>query len=64
MEESKNTCGCMHHSFFPVLVIALGLTFLLGALDVIPQRIVDLAWPSIVIAAGVLKLGARKCTCC
>ncbi|MBI2113199.1 MAG: hypothetical protein HYT50_01300 [Candidatus Wildermuthbacteria bacterium] len=63
MEESK-TCNCVHHSFFPVLVMALGATFLLGALDVITQRVVDLTWPSIVIAAGALKLGAKKCKCC
>ncbi|TSD04590.1 MAG: hypothetical protein Greene071436_121 [Parcubacteria group bacterium Greene0714_36] len=57
-------CRCQRHSMMPVFAIAFGLVFLLGAMDVLAARVVSIAWPIIVIAAGVTKLTRKMCSCC
>jgi hypothetical protein len=47
-----------------VLVVAFGLVFLLGALNVLSDRAVSIAWPIIVILAGLKKLFGGSCSCC
>ncbi|MEK7541835.1 MAG: DUF5668 domain-containing protein [Patescibacteria group bacterium] len=48
----------------PIFAVAFGVVFLLGALDVLTARAVAIAWPVIVIAAGLTKLTGRMCSCC
>ena len=57
-------CKCPHHSMIPLLVTAFGAVFLLGALNVLTMNAVNIIWPIIVIAAGLMKLMKRMCTCC
>jgi len=66
MEDMKNMCKCPHHKTMPVLVILFGLTFLLGAWDVVSERFVMIVWPIIVIVAGAMKLADKSgmCKCC
>ncbi len=59
-----NMCKCPHHSMLPILVIAFGGVFLLGALNVMTPGAVNVFWPIIVIIAGVMKLMGKKCKCC
>jgi uncharacterized membrane protein YhaH (DUF805 family) len=48
-----------------ILIALIGLVFLLGHLDVIAQRIVDIAWPVLVILLGLKNsMGKGKCKCC
>ena len=58
------TCGCGCHKGFPILVILFGLVFLLSALNVVTMAFVGIAWPILVIIAGLMKLMKGKCGCC
>lgn len=64
MNSDGKMCRCPHHSMVPGLVVAFGLVFLLGALDVMTERAVSLAWPIIVMLGGLMKMTSRMCTCC
>lgn len=57
-------CGCPCHRMKGVLVILFGLTFLLGALDVLSQHVVSLVWPVIIIVAGGTSMMKGMCKCC
>ena len=62
----KNMCGCPHHKVTPLLVVLFGLTFLLGALGTLTPGFVNIAWPVIVILAGLMKWSEKSgmCKCC
>ncbi len=60
----QKTCGCMHHSFFGIIVTLFGLLFLLGNMGVVQEDMVNTGWPILVTVGGVLKITGRKCTCC
>lgn len=47
-----------------VFVILFGLTFLLRALDVISPKVAGIAWPIIVMLAGLQSMFGNKCNCC
>jgi len=64
MEDSSGKCNCICHKMLGVLLVLFGLTFLLGALDVLSARTVDIIWPIIVVAAGLSSLAKRWCKCC
>ncbi len=66
MENMQNMCKCPHHKIIPVLVVLFGLTFLLETLGVLTSDFVALAWPILVIAAGLMKLADKSgmCKCC
>lgn len=57
-------CDCSHHKVVPITIIAFGLLFLLGALDVFTAATVAIIWPILVIVAGGVMLMGRKCSCC
>ena len=57
-------CGCVCHKAGGVLIIAFGLTFLLGSLNVISQEIVSYVWPSILILGGLKHMCKGVCKCC
>lgn len=66
MENMKNACACPHHKVIPVLIVLFGLTFLLGALGILTPGFVNIAWPIIVIAGGLMKWVNKSgmCKCC
>ena len=57
-------CNCPHHKFMPILVVAFGVVFLLGYLDVFSMGTVNIIWPIIVIVGGLTRLMESKCKCC
>ncbi|MDO8523166.1 MAG: hypothetical protein Q7S12_02680 [bacterium] len=63
-ESGNNVCKCPHHKMVPVLVVLFGLTFLLGALDVLSAGTVNIAWPILVVLAGLMKMMTGACKCC
>ncbi len=63
MGDKCMTCKCPHHKVIPVLVILFGLTFLLGALNVISAYAVSVIWPILVLIGGFMKLYRCKCCC-
>lgn len=64
MGMEGKTCSCGHHMFVPILVIAFGLVFLLGALDVLNAATVAILWPIVVLVGGAAMLFGKKCKCC
>jgi len=61
---TKGKCGCPCHALPAVFVVALGVTFLLRALDVLSNHAAGIIWPIIVILAGLQMLFGRMCKCC
>jgi len=47
-----------------LFVAAIGLVFLLGALDVVSARFVGILWPFLVLLAGIQIVFRNKCKCC
>lgn len=47
----------------PVLIILLGLLFLLEALNVVTVSFTSVAWPILVILAGLVKWMGGGCKC-
>ena len=64
MDSSKHNCKCPCHSAIGIFVILFGLTFLLKALNVLSDQIVNIIWPTIIILAGGKKMLAGMCKCC
>ncbi len=66
MQGMKNVCKCPHHKVIPVLIVLIGLVFLLEGLGVITSGFAMIAWPVLVIAAGIMKWVEKSgmCKCC
>jgi hypothetical protein len=47
----------------PVLIVLFGLTFFLGALNVLSSNAVAITWPVIIVLAGLAKLKGGMCGC-
>ncbi len=62
--ESSGVCKCHHHKIVPLMIVLIGLAFLLQALGIMEPMTVALAWPVLLIVAGLAKLSGRKCACC
>ena len=62
--SKSSACPCIHHKVVPGLVVVFGLIFLLQAVNVLTMQFVSVAWPVVVVAAGVAKLGQQGCKCC
>lgn len=62
--EVKKCCACPHHKAIPVFIVGIGLLFLLKAIDVLDEQVLNIGWPLLVIAAGVTKLSKSMCKCC
>ena len=63
-KKNGEMCGCGCHKMMGIYVILFGVVFLLGALDMLSRHTVDIAWPSIVILAGLTKMCSHLCKCC
>jgi hypothetical protein len=57
-------CGCPCHKAVGVLILLIGLTFLLGTLNVIGEHTVALVWPVLLILIGLKKTLGGMCKCC
>lgn len=64
MEMGGGRCKCIHHNVTGICVALIGLLFLLGALDVVGSRLVELGWPILLLVAGLTKVSGRMCKCC
>lgn len=56
-------CRCVHHKVVPILIILFGLSFLLGTLGYLDASFVRLAWPTLIILVGLVKLFSGSCKC-
>ncbi len=62
--QTGKTCSCVHHNIMPALIVLFGLTFLLGAFNILSAYAVGMIWPILVIIGGVVKMKGRSCKCC
>ena len=46
-----------------LLIILFGVSFLVANLGYLPAEVFRLAWPSIIIAIGLVKLFSGRCSC-
>ncbi len=61
----KGRCPCLCHKAIGLLITAIGVVFLLGALNVLTPHCVELLWPILVILIGLKKtFGKGMCKCC
>ncbi|MBI4138497.1 MAG: hypothetical protein HY482_02830 [Candidatus Wildermuthbacteria bacterium] len=63
-DAKGGTCACPHHKMIPLFVVAFGLLFLLKELGMVGDQVVNLGWPALVIAGGLMKLTKGMCKCC
>jgi len=47
-----------------LFIVLIGLTFLLGALNVLTARVVEITWPILLILLGLKKMFRGMCKCC
>jgi len=64
MQASEGKCGCPCHKAPGLLVALIGLVFLLGALNVLSPRAVEITWPILLILVGLKKMCGGMCKCC
>ncbi len=66
MPDMPKTCGgaCPCHKMLPLFITLIGLAFLLQALNVVSPSFVALAWPILLILAGLQKMFGSMCSCC
>lgn len=57
-------CSCPPGKLVPVLVVLFGLGFLLQALDVLSTDFMAIAWPILVILAGLITMYEKMCKNC
>ena len=56
-------CSCAHHKVVPACIILIGLVFLAGQLNWLTMSFVALAWPVLLIVAGIGKWMGGMCKC-
>jgi hypothetical protein len=64
MPASESKCGCLCHKMCGLFIVLIGLTFLLGALNVLSPRTVEITWPILLILLGLKKMCGGMCKCC
>lgn len=67
METTQTTegkCSCPCHKIVGLFIALIGLTFLLGAFNVLSPRVVEVTWPILLILIGMKKVGSGRCKCC
>ena len=64
METSEKKCGCPCHKMSGIFIVLIGVAFLLGNLGVISAHAVGIAWPVLLILAGLKKTFRGMCKCC
>ena len=62
--SSGMSCMCPHHKVVPVAVVLIGLTFILGATQIITPYAVSLIWPTLLVIIGLTKMCSGSCKCC
>ena len=66
MGQKGMLCKCGHHSVVPACIALIGLAFLLQAMNILTESFVALAWPILLLVAGLTKLSSSRgmCKCC
>ncbi len=62
--STESTCGCPCHKMNGILLTLIGVAFLLGNLDVISMKVLNITWPILVILLGLKNTCPGMCKCC
>ncbi len=63
-QASEKKCSCPCHKIIGLFIALIGLTFLLGALNILSPRIVGVTWPILLLLIGFKIVCSGKCKCC
>jgi len=63
-QASEKKCSCPCHKVTGLFIALIGLTFLLGAFNVISQRVVEVTWPILLVLIGLKLTASGNCKCC
>lgn len=63
-QTPQGKCSCPCHKMIGLFIALIGLTFLLGAFNVVGPRFVEVLWPILVIMAGMQIIFRANCKCC
>ena len=61
---STGKCSCPCHKMIGLFIALIGLTFLLGAFNVLSARVVEVTWPILLLLIGVKGAASGNCKCC
>ena len=64
MDKADPRCSCGHHQVAPIAIVLIGLDFLANALGFIPDAVLAMSWPVLLVIAGGAKLFGPRCRCC
>ncbi len=64
MTGGKMKCSCFHHKIVPALIIFIGALFLLNAIELLPENLLNILWPLMLILVGITKIFSGNCGCC
>lgn len=62
-DKQEKNCNCAHHFIIPTLIFLIGITILLGNLELIMNTTVGLLWPTFLALIGLQKMFSHKCKC-
>jgi hypothetical protein len=63
-QASEKKCCCPCHKMVGLFIALIGLTFLLGAFNVLSPRVVQVTWPILLVLIGVKMVCGGRCKCC
>lgn len=61
---SEKKCSCPCHSLTGLFIALIGLTFLLGAFNILSARVVQVTWPILLVLIGLQFIVGSRCKCC
>ena len=63
-QASEKKCSCRCYKMVGLFIALIGLTFLLGAFNVLSPRVVQVTWPILVVLIGFKMVCGGRCKCC
>ncbi len=63
-QAPEKKCSCPCHKVVGLFIALIGLTFLLGAFNVLSAKVVEVTWPILVVLIGFKIVCSGKCKCC
>ncbi len=63
-QTSEKKCSCACHRIVGLFIALIGLTFLLGAFNVLSPKVVEVIWPILLLLVGAKLAAAGSCKCC
>jgi len=62
-QPPEKKCSCPCHKVVGLFIALIGLTFLLGAFNVLSAKVVEVTWPILVVLIGFKIVCSGNCKC-